>query len=72
MKMRAIWNMAPCSPLEVGDVSEVRPASIIRTVMVAIAFLEFHPASVTKLRHIPECCHLHNQHENLTSFLYVS
>jgi hypothetical protein len=31
MKMTACWDTAPCSLLEVGGVTEVRAASIIRT-----------------------------------------
>jgi hypothetical protein len=35
MKMAVFWVVAPCSPAEVTDVSEVLAASIIRAMMEA-------------------------------------
>jgi ABC-type transporter Mla MlaB component len=53
MMMTAFWNMAPCSLIEVNDVSEVRTASfalmieVIRTSETQVYFYE------TTRRHIP-------------------
>jgi hypothetical protein len=64
--MTVVWDVAPCSLVEVTDVSEVLAASIIR-VMEAASTSENSVNFYQTTRHnIPEDCHLHTRRrENL-------
>jgi hypothetical protein len=57
--MIVFWDVAPCSPVKITDVSEVRTASITRVMMKAVSTFE-KPVNFygTTRRNIPERSHL--------------
>jgi hypothetical protein len=57
MNMTAFWDIAPCSLVEVGDVSEVLLLDDGGRTFETSAY--FYRA---KRRNIPEGCHLHTRH----------
>jgi hypothetical protein len=71
MKMAVFWVVAPCSLVEVTDVSEVLAASIIRVMMEAASTSELSVNCYqTTWRYNPEDNHLHTHClENLKSYL---
>jgi hypothetical protein len=66
MKVTAFWDVAPCSLVEVDDVSEVRTVSIIRARLIALMMeaVRISETSVyfheTSRRYIADSCHLQN------------
>jgi hypothetical protein len=71
MKVRAFWNIAPCSLVGVIYVSKVHTAPIIRVITLMMETLRTSETSLyseTAERCVPKSCHLHTRRrENLKS-----
>jgi hypothetical protein len=61
--MKAFWDIAPCTVVEIDRVSEVRTASTIAVMMEAVRTSETSVYFINKTtrRYIPEGCHLHTR-----------
>jgi hypothetical protein len=73
--MAALWDVAPCSLVEVlyTDVSAVRTSSVISAMMEAVRTSETSVFfNETARLYIPQGCHVHTRRrENLKSFLLL-
>jgi hypothetical protein len=71
MKITVFWDVAPCSLVETGDVSEVLTATTIIALMTVVAVSTFEISvylDQTTRRNIPEDTHLHPQFRVRTDF----
>jgi hypothetical protein len=73
-KVRAFWDIAPCSVVEVDLRLKVHTASIIRGMMEAVRTSETSVCSnETTWRNIPKGSNLHTyRRENLKSHMFLS